>query len=603
PVEPGTYTVRVAASNFNAGGALEGLSSTTGGETRSNTLTTDNDFTFDFGYVGEEPQGSLGDRVWRDDNGNGVQESGEPGLNGVTVRLHDSGGAVIATQVTAGDGNYSFTGLAAGSYTVEVMAATLPAGSVQTYDLDGTGTANTAAATLAAGQNRTDVDFGYRQLGSLGDRVWRDDNGNGAQDSGEPGLNGVTVRLRDGANAVIATQVTAGDGNYSFGALPAGTYKVEVDSTTLPSNSVQTYDLDGIATPNVATASLAGGENRTDVDFGYQQRVSLGDRVWMDDDGDTVQDVGEPGLSGVTVRLFNSSNVQVGTQVTTGSGIYFFSDLVAGTYRVVVDSTTLPAGAVQTYDLDGLATPHAATVTLAPGQSRTDVDFGYRLSNASVGDRVWSDLDGDGVQDAGEPGINGVTVQLLSSAGAVLATQVTAGDGQYTFTNLFSGNYSVRVVSSTLPSGATQTYDLDGLSTAHIASFALATSQNRTDVDFGYRLVQVGGEGCTPGYWKQPQHFDSWVIYSPNDSFNAVFGVNASGNPTLLTALRAGGGGYAALGRHAVAALLNAVSNGVNYQYSTSEVIALVRQAYASGDPEPIKNQLAAQNEIGCPLN
>jgi hypothetical protein len=106
--------------------------------------------------------GSIGDRVWKDSDADGVQDSGEAGLNGVTVQLLNSGGTVLATQTTSGNGNYLFSGLAAGTYKVKVVSSTLPSGYVQTYDLDGTSTAHTATATLAVGQNRTDVDFGYR---------------------------------------------------------------------------------------------------------------------------------------------------------------------------------------------------------------------------------------------------------------------------------------------------------------------------------------------------------------------------------------------------------------------------------------------------------
>lgn len=112
-----------------------------------------------------------------------------------------------------------------------------------------------------------------------------------------------------------------------------------------------------------------------------------------------------------------------------------------------------------------------------------------------------------------------------------------------------------------------------------------------------------GGEGCTPGYWKQAHHFDSWTGYSPTDDFETVFGVDASFDKDLLGALEQGGGGEKALGRHAVAALLNSASGGVSYDYSTAEVIALVQDAYASGDFEGAKNLLAAANESGCPLN
>ncbi|MDH3224417.1 MAG: hypothetical protein OEO23_11935, partial [Gemmatimonadota bacterium] len=68
-----------------------------------------------------------------------------------------------------------------------------------------------------------------------------------------------------------------------------------------------------------------------------------------------------------------------------------------------------------------------------------------------------------------------------------------------------------------------------------------------------------GGEGCTPGYWKQPHHFDSWTGYDPEDLFSSAF-EDAFPGMTLLEVLKQGGGGLKALGRHTVAALLNAAS-------------------------------------------
>ena len=71
------------------------------------------------------------------------------------------------------------------------------------------------------------------------------------------------------------------------------------------------------------------------------------------------------------------------------------------------------------------------------------------------------------------------------------------------------------------------------------------------------------GEGCTPGYWKT--HPDNWVGYDPTELFNNVFGVVDPDDLTLMEALWAGGGGKYALGRHAVAALLNAAHPDVDY--------------------------------------
>jgi hypothetical protein len=113
---------------------------------------------------------------------------------------------------------------------------------------------------------------------------------------------------------------------------------------------------------------------------------------------------------------------------------------------------------------------------------------------------------------------------------------------------------------------------------------------------------EPGAEGCTPGYWKN--HLTAWedTSYSPDDSFSTVFGVTATGNPTLLQALNEGGGGEEALFRHATAGLLNASIAGVDYAYTVAEVIQIVQNAYATGDFETAKNLLEAENERGCTL-
>lgn len=130
-------------------------------------------------------------------------------------------------------------------------------------------------------------------------------------------------------------------------------------------------------------------------------------------------------------------------------------------------------------------------------------------------------------------------------------------------------------------------------------------------VCFTWNPENGGGEGCTPGYWKQKQHFDSWVTppYYPTilddlgpSYFDEIFGVGP--DVTLLEALKTGGGGENALGRHAVAALLNAAANsGVDYLYTTDGVIQMVKDAYDSGEFEWTKDLFEYENELGCPLN
>ncbi len=110
--------------------------------------------------------------------------------------------------------------------------------------------------------------------------------------------------------------------------------------------------------------------------------------------------------------------------------------------------------------------------------------------------------------------------------------------------------------------------------------------------------------GCTPGYWKQSHHFDSWPAqYSPNMLFSSVF-ENAFPGMTLRQVLAQGGGGLNALGRHTVAALLNSGTTAVGYGLSSPQaVIDAFNAAYLGSNYETLKNQFAAMNERGCPLN
>lgn len=114
-----------------------------------------------------------------------------------------------------------------------------------------------------------------------------------------------------------------------------------------------------------------------------------------------------------------------------------------------------------------------------------------------------------------------------------------------------------------------------------------------------------GGEGCTPGYWKQDQHFDSWTApFTPSTLFSAVF-ENAFPGMTLLQVLEQGGGGLDALGRHTVAALLNAASPNVDFDLTTAQVISMFNATFPGTKAayETRTDQFAALNELGCPLN
>jgi hypothetical protein len=113
----------------------------------------------------------------------------------------------------------------------------------------------------------------------------------------------------------------------------------------------------------------------------------------------------------------------------------------------------------------------------------------------------------------------------------------------------------------------------------------------------------TGVAGCTPGFWRQPHHYQYWAApYTPTTAFGSVFS-NAFPGRNLGQIVQANGGGLNALGRHTVAALLNAASPEVEYGMTPAQVIEAFNAAYASGNYEAQKNVFEGYNERGCTVD
>ena len=213
--------------------------------------------------------------------------------------------------------------------------------------------------------------------------------------------------------------------------------------------------------------------------------INVGNFVWDDLDHDGQQDAGEPGVAGVTVQLWNGARTQlIDSATTNGSGNYTLVAPTPGDYRVRVilpsGNDTFSAkneGGDDTRDSD--INPSGATLgftdiyTFASNLiSITSIDAGiikFRTPTPTrtptpinLGNFVWRDLNGNGIQDAGEPGAPGVTLQLWNEAKTqLIASTVTNANGNYSLIAPVPGNYRIRVL---LPTGASFTLANQGLS-------------------------------------------------------------------------------------------------------------------------------------------
>jgi len=165
---------------------------------------------------------------------------------------------------------------------------------------------------------------------------------------------------------------------------------------------------------------------------------------------------------------------------------------------------------------------------------------------------------------------------------------------------------SVLAVSGFIAAGAMAGVGFAGGSTSTSTTDTTSTTSTTTTTT----TTTTGGEGCTPGYWKQDQHFVSWPV--PTTTTLADAGLTNTDLPagtTLLEALSFKGGPTVQdakniLLRQAAAAYLNSLS--IAYAFTTAEVVEMVNDALASGDRDTIldvKDVLDAANNGGCPLN
>ncbi len=363
--------------------------------------------TADFGYnwapstdvTGNTNSGAIGDRVWIDADGDGVQDPGGVGLSGVTVALwYDSDGDGVidvlyptnGTKTTNATGNYVFDELPAGIYEVRITAGT--SGYTQTGDPDHYGRRARRAQShdipviLGPGDVFVNVDFGYKPVdgtsGTIGDRSgsisietahrMRGENrhpgrdrgpGQGPQRQRGLGCGGPDHRHRHHRCQRSVRFPRPADDEWRW----HDDYLVWVNDTDNVLGTMDpTFDRDGLGNPAsgvvsgsdiAAVTDLVPGIT-SDVDFGYTAdghnglRGLIGDTIFIDRDGGNDLDAGEA-VEGVTVELWNSTGtIKLATTTTDENGNYYFGNLYPNlTYQVRVPTSNFATGAV----LEGMA--------------------------------------------------------------------------------------------------------------------------------------------------------------------------------------------------------------------------------------------------------
>ncbi|MBS5722888.1 MAG: carboxypeptidase regulatory-like domain-containing protein [Actinomyces sp.] len=501
---PGDYKV-----SFQAPAGFEATTSEAGddraadsnGASASVTLVQgQTDDTIDFGAVGT---GVIGDQLFVDVNQNGgsAPDAGDKPLAGVKVTLTWTGpGGITRTYETTtdADGKYKFENLLPGEYKVEVDPTSLlkaePLLDVLTHDPSGDVASKTVvseeakadkdkladafkltASVTLTGENNSnlDQDWGFGISADTAIKKAITDPDEEAQKTFEftPGAK-VTYTLTLTNNGPgVATGVTVSD------ELPEGVSFVEAQGDGSYDPATGVWDLSGLTLAKAAVKKIAitveitgegagklvtnvarithqdqAGDDPTNNESSasFKGGYNLGGTIYRDSDASYSKGDDEQRFKGVTVALLNEDGTPVldsegkpMTATTDEKGAYQFVGLAPASYRVVIvdpDKGDL-AGLIPTQAYTGKGETQAS-VTISDA-SVQGVDFGL-VAPATIGDRVWNDKDGNGA-DNGEPGVPGVTVILKDANGVEVARTTTDANGNYRFTGLVPGTYTVDI--------------------------------------------------------------------------------------------------------------------------------------------------------------
>jgi len=458
-VLPGSYYVQYELPEKGIFAQLADGGNTVAGENRigkSEWFTVDSGDTFSASLCGGLLLSDISGAAFADQNGNAIREEEEPTLSGMVITLTPYRSDLQEmTIVTGEDGSFALNDLRPDTYTLTV---TCPGDYVMSrllnvsMNLQNGLKTQTTQLTLPMGSQ-----WHEQMIGCVLPAVWTgeaylDENHDGVRDAAEAPAVGERIELRDAETGeVVSAAVTDDHGLFTIKGIAPGDYELvyPLDEGNLtPKDGGSDFRFNGSVMTN-GRVTICENQVISGTVLAVVRTTELGGYVWVEE-YDGINPV-----KGATIHLMDAQGTSLAEFITSENGQYAFKGLMPADYVLEV---AIPGRYVLVEDGDARLTENGMTsviddaqgalgkskmITLRMAKHQHDLDVGMVLPGR-LGDKVWLDLNGNGLQDGDEGGIPGVTIELLRGEKTV-ATTVSDQYGYYVFEGLYPTEYSLRV--------------------------------------------------------------------------------------------------------------------------------------------------------------